>query len=68
MDVNKMSKCPWGCSAGQDEGFSEAQAFRDTITVKVLNEYVTKDIIQCPYCGKRVKRHRHGWIRDEGVL
>jgi len=68
MERNDSYKCPWPCPSGQDEGFSEAQAYVDIINVKIDGKYGTMDIIQCPYCGGKVKRHRHGWIKDEGGI
>lgn len=77
MDRHTGYACPWGCSRGQERwyidhdprshvGFSEAQAVRDTITVKEAGKYISREITQCPFCGCNVKPHKDGWVKDMG--
>ena len=65
MDRNTEYMCP-NKKGNCRSKFSEAQALRDTIKIKVKLEYQDKKIIQCPHCGCRVSKHRVGWILDKG--
>lgn len=64
MERSVEYKCPWQNGVT----FSEAQAIRDRIKVKTDKGFVEKKVIQCPHCGKRVKKTRWGWKKQEGRL
>ncbi len=63
MDRNEMHACPW-CNPNKSSAgyrFSESQATRASTKIKDGLVFRMVDIIQCPYCGKRVKKTRWGW-------